>query len=156
MAANVRGPAIFLAQFAGDAAPFNTLENTTKWAGRFGVRCNRNAAFLCAAGIMLLCATGAARAETWVQVADSPIGGMESCVDTDSVRRGPDGKTEFRFAFCGILKGAKYSRIDCGQDLSAKIALDQQRKDGVFRPSLVEPTSPIGESALWVCQQRQD
>ncbi len=28
----IKGPAIFLAQFAGDKEPFNTLENITKWA----------------------------------------------------------------------------------------------------------------------------
>lgn len=32
----VKGPAIFLAQFAGDAAPFNSLENITAWAGSLG------------------------------------------------------------------------------------------------------------------------
>ena len=28
----IKGPAIFLAQFAGDEAPFNSLENIAKWA----------------------------------------------------------------------------------------------------------------------------
>jgi len=32
----VRGPAIFLAQFAGDAAPFNTLAGISKWAAGLG------------------------------------------------------------------------------------------------------------------------
>jgi sugar phosphate isomerase/epimerase len=32
----VKGPAIFLAQFAGDAAPFNNLENIARWAGSLG------------------------------------------------------------------------------------------------------------------------
>ncbi len=32
----VKGPAIFLAQFAGDAAPFNTLENMAHWAAALG------------------------------------------------------------------------------------------------------------------------
>ena len=28
----IKGPGIFLAQFAGDTAPFNTLENMARWA----------------------------------------------------------------------------------------------------------------------------
>jgi sugar phosphate isomerase/epimerase len=32
----VKGPAIFLAQFAGDNAPFNNLENIARWAGSLG------------------------------------------------------------------------------------------------------------------------
>ena len=36
MATNIKGPAIFLAQFAGDAAPFNSFDNITKWAGSLG------------------------------------------------------------------------------------------------------------------------
>lgn len=32
----IKGPAIFLAQFAGDAAPFNTWDGITKWAGSLG------------------------------------------------------------------------------------------------------------------------
>ena len=34
----IQGPAIFLAQFAGDAAPFNTWENITKWAASLGYK----------------------------------------------------------------------------------------------------------------------
>ena len=34
----IKGPAIFLAQFAGDAAPFNTLENVAKWAAGLGYK----------------------------------------------------------------------------------------------------------------------
>ena len=30
----IKGPAIFLAQFAGDQAPFNTLESIARWAWR--------------------------------------------------------------------------------------------------------------------------
>lgn len=33
---NIKGPAIFLAQFAGDQAPFDTLENICKWAADMG------------------------------------------------------------------------------------------------------------------------
>ena len=36
MAVQIKGPGIFLAQFAGDAAPFNSLENITKWAAGLG------------------------------------------------------------------------------------------------------------------------
>jgi len=32
----IKGPAIYLAQFAGDAAPFNTLENLARWAAGLG------------------------------------------------------------------------------------------------------------------------
>ena len=32
----MKGPAIFLAQFAGDEAPFDTLPAITKWAGDLG------------------------------------------------------------------------------------------------------------------------
>lgn len=32
----IKGPAIFLAQFLGDAAPFDTLENLARWAGELG------------------------------------------------------------------------------------------------------------------------
>ncbi len=38
MAATIKGPAIFLAQFAGDAAPFNSWASITKWAGSLGYR----------------------------------------------------------------------------------------------------------------------
>lgn len=34
----IKGPALFLAQFAGDEAPFNSLENVSKWAGGLGFR----------------------------------------------------------------------------------------------------------------------
>jgi len=34
----IKGPAIFLAQFAGDAAPFNNLENIAGWAGSLGYK----------------------------------------------------------------------------------------------------------------------
>ncbi len=36
MAANIKGPAIFLAQFAGDEAPFNSLPAITRWAAELG------------------------------------------------------------------------------------------------------------------------
>ena len=32
----IKGPAIFLAQFAGDDPPFDTLDNITKWASDLG------------------------------------------------------------------------------------------------------------------------
>ena len=32
----IKGPGIFLAQFAGDAAPFNTLEGMAQWAAGLG------------------------------------------------------------------------------------------------------------------------
>src|SRR5438477_3119613 len=32
----IQGPGIFLAQFAGDSAPFNTLENMARWAASLG------------------------------------------------------------------------------------------------------------------------
>jgi len=38
MATNIKGPAIFLAQFAGDAAPFNSFDSITKWAGSLGYK----------------------------------------------------------------------------------------------------------------------
>lgn len=34
--AQIKGPALFLAQFMGDKKPFNTLENITKWAKDLG------------------------------------------------------------------------------------------------------------------------
>lgn len=33
---NIKGPAIFLAQFAGDAPPYNSLDNICKWAADYG------------------------------------------------------------------------------------------------------------------------
>ena len=38
MPATMKGPAIFLAQFAGDDPPFNTLDNIVKWAGGLGYK----------------------------------------------------------------------------------------------------------------------
>lgn len=38
MATTIKGPAIFLAQFAGDAAPFNSFAAITKWAGSLGYK----------------------------------------------------------------------------------------------------------------------
>jgi sugar phosphate isomerase/epimerase len=38
MATTIKGPAIFLAQFAGDAAPFNSWDSITKWAGSLGYK----------------------------------------------------------------------------------------------------------------------
>lgn len=38
MAGRIKGPALFLAQFAGDDAPFNTLENITGWAASLGYK----------------------------------------------------------------------------------------------------------------------
>jgi sugar phosphate isomerase/epimerase len=34
----IKGPAIFLAQFAGDVAPFNAWDNITKWAATLGYK----------------------------------------------------------------------------------------------------------------------
>ena len=34
----IKGPAIFLAQFAGDAAPFDSLANISKWAAELGYK----------------------------------------------------------------------------------------------------------------------
>ena len=34
----MKGPAIFLAQFARGEAPFNTLEGITRWAGELGYK----------------------------------------------------------------------------------------------------------------------
>lgn len=36
MAANIRGPAIYLAQFAGDSAPFNSWDSICKWVSDLG------------------------------------------------------------------------------------------------------------------------
>ena len=36
MAALIKGPAIFLAQFAGDAAPFNSFDSICRWAASLG------------------------------------------------------------------------------------------------------------------------
>jgi sugar phosphate isomerase/epimerase len=36
MTTTIKGPAIFLAQFAGDAAPFNSWDAITRWAGSLG------------------------------------------------------------------------------------------------------------------------
>ncbi len=38
MPTTIKGPAIFLAQFAGDAAPFNTLEGICGWAAGLGYK----------------------------------------------------------------------------------------------------------------------
>ena len=38
MAKNIKGPAIFLAQFAGDAAPFNSWDAICKWAAGLGYK----------------------------------------------------------------------------------------------------------------------
>jgi hypothetical protein len=35
---NIKGPAIFLAQFAGDAAPYNTLDGMAGWAASMGYK----------------------------------------------------------------------------------------------------------------------
>ncbi|MBC7717256.1 MAG: sugar phosphate isomerase/epimerase, partial [Pseudorhodobacter sp.] len=38
MPTNIKGPAIYLAQFAGDGAPFNTWDSITKWAAGLGYK----------------------------------------------------------------------------------------------------------------------
>jgi sugar phosphate isomerase/epimerase len=38
MASNIKGPAIFLAQFAGDGVPFNSLPAIAKWAASLGYK----------------------------------------------------------------------------------------------------------------------
>ena len=38
MPATMKGPGLFLAQFAGDEAPFNTLPSIAKWAGGLGYK----------------------------------------------------------------------------------------------------------------------
>ena len=38
MAGMVKGPAIFLAQFAGDAAPFNSFDAICRWAASLGYK----------------------------------------------------------------------------------------------------------------------
>ena len=34
----IKGPAIFLAQFCGDEAPFNNLKDIAKWASSLGYK----------------------------------------------------------------------------------------------------------------------
>ena len=34
----MRGPAVFLAQFMGDAAPFDTLDNAARWMAQAGYK----------------------------------------------------------------------------------------------------------------------
>ena len=38
MATTIKGPAIFLAQFAADQAPFNSWPAITKWAAALGYK----------------------------------------------------------------------------------------------------------------------
>ena len=38
MPSQIKGPAIFLAQFSGDDAPFNSLQPITKWAADLGYK----------------------------------------------------------------------------------------------------------------------
>ena len=38
MAGNIKGPAIFLAQFVGDTAPFNSFDSICKWAASLGYK----------------------------------------------------------------------------------------------------------------------
>ena len=38
MSKNIKGPGIFLAQFVGDAAPYNSLPAITRWAGGLGFK----------------------------------------------------------------------------------------------------------------------
>ncbi|WP_439561784.1 sugar phosphate isomerase/epimerase family protein [Roseinatronobacter sp.] len=38
MPTKIKGPALFLAQFAGEDAPFNSLENITRWAASLGYK----------------------------------------------------------------------------------------------------------------------
>lgn len=38
MSTTIKGPAIFLAQFAGATAPFNDWSSITRWAGGLGYR----------------------------------------------------------------------------------------------------------------------
>ena len=38
MTKTMKGPAIFLAQFADDKAPFNSFENICKWASALGYK----------------------------------------------------------------------------------------------------------------------
>src|SRR4051812_38685023 len=38
MAKNIKGPAIFLAQFVGDAPPFNSWDSICKWAAGLGYK----------------------------------------------------------------------------------------------------------------------
>ena len=38
MTSQIKGPGIFLAQFAGDAAPFNSLKGMAGWAASLGYK----------------------------------------------------------------------------------------------------------------------
>ena len=38
MATNLKGPGIYLAQFAGDTAPFGSWDEITRWAGQLGFK----------------------------------------------------------------------------------------------------------------------
>ncbi|HEY4995888.1 MAG TPA: sugar phosphate isomerase/epimerase, partial [Aestuariivirga sp.] len=38
MPTTIKGPAIFLAQFAGDKAPFNSFDAISKWAASLGYK----------------------------------------------------------------------------------------------------------------------
>ena len=41
----IKGPAIFLAQFMGDEAPFNNLDDMCKWAASLGYKGGANSIF---------------------------------------------------------------------------------------------------------------
>ncbi len=113
--------------------------------------------------LALLCAAGSAYAETWKQVADAPIAGLESCVDTDAIGAGPDGRTEFRFAFCGLTQGVQTYQVDCRQttaswstynpDKSTWAVLEEVR-DGALHETRVAGGAPVAEGAKWVCEHR--
>jgi sugar phosphate isomerase/epimerase len=38
MATNIKGPGIYLAQFASDTAPFDSWDSITRWAGGLGFK----------------------------------------------------------------------------------------------------------------------
>ena len=48
----IKGPAIFLAQFAGDKAPFDTLDNICKWAADLGYSVVEFRQYLDVAGVV--------------------------------------------------------------------------------------------------------
>lgn len=112
----------------------------------------------------LVCAAPPARAETWKSVVETPIRGIEGCIDSDSLRTGADGKSEFRFKMCGARAEVAYAyRVDCKQDYSkwdqptddkSKWAVMDGDEGKGLREMRVANDSMLAEAAKWVCEHR--
>lgn len=101
----------------------------------------------------LACGPATAR-ETWEKPPGPSVAGLEICVDTSSISRGPDGKTEYSAQFCGVSRVMRL-RVECRGDLGGDLTLFELRPSG-WRTTTTAKGSPMAKGAKFACSRARN